>query len=193
MHDQTRVRMRRWGLTLLSMWLLGGACAWAQDLGTAQLELLPPHPTPSDRLVIRLFGEWRNACVPGNPQLSITGSEVRIETTNPSEYCTQVISSWELFVSVGQLPVDAYQVLVIHTAGTGQPQPIGQAEFAVQPITGGSAIGMRLHAVLCVNQTTGHWVWVELGQDPTFWDCQGAGLAVHPGDVIDIIVHGSAE
>ena len=193
MHDQTRVRMRRWGLTLLSMWLLGGTCAWAQALGTAQLELMPPHPTPRDRLVIRLFGQWGNACVPGNPQLSITGSEVRIETTNPGENCVQVISSWELFVSVGQLPVDAYQVLVIHTAGNGPPQPIGQAEFAVQTITGGSAIGVRLHAVLCVNQTTQQWVWVELGEDPTFWDCQGAGLAVHLGDVVDIIVHGSAE
>jgi len=36
-------------------------------------------------------------------------------------------------------------------------------------------------------------VGVELGEDPTFWDCQGAGLAVHPGDVIDMVVHGSAE
>jgi hypothetical protein len=193
MHDQTRVWMRQWGLTLLSMWLLGGACAWAQDLGTAQLELMPPHPTPNDHLVIRLFGQWGNACVPRNPQLSITESEVRIKTTNPDENCAQVIIPWELFVSVGQLPVDAYQVLVIHTAGNGPPQPIGQAEFAVQLITGGSAIGVRLHAVLCVNQTTWQWVWVELGKDPTFWDCQGACLAVHPGDVVDIIVHGSAE
>ena len=47
MHDQISARMRRWGLTLLGLWLLGGACAWGQGLGTAQLELLPPHPTPT--------------------------------------------------------------------------------------------------------------------------------------------------
>jgi hypothetical protein len=193
MHDQISARMRRWGLTLLGLWLLGSACAWGQGLGTAQLELLPPHPAPSDRLVIRLFGEWPNACVPMDPQLSITGSEVRIETTTPGEFCAQVIIPWELFVTVGELPVGAYQVFVIHTGGNGPPRTIGQAEFAVQPITGGSAIGVRLHAVLCVNRTTWQGVWVELGEDPTFWDCQGAGLAVHPGDVVDIIVHGSAE
>jgi hypothetical protein len=193
MHDQTRGQMRWWGLTLIGMWLLGGGFAWTQDLGTAQIELLPPHPTPSDRLVIRLFGEWQNSCIPMNPQLSITESEVRIETANPSQDCLQLIASWELFVSVGQLPIGAYQVLVVHTAGNGHPQPIGQAGFAVQPITGGSAIGVRLRAVLCVNQTTRQRVWVEIGEDPTFWDCQGAGLAVHPGDVVDMVVHGRAE
>jgi hypothetical protein len=193
MQDQTSAWMRWWGLTLIGMWLLGGASAWTQDIGTAQLELMPPHPTPSDRLVIRLFGQWPNACVPMNPQLSITEGEVRIETTNPGDICAQVIIPWELFVSAGQLPVDAYQVLVIHTAGNGPPRPIGQAEFAVQPITGGSAIGVRLHAVLCVNQTTRQRVWVEPREDPAFWDCQGAGLVVHPGDVVDMVVHGSAE
>jgi hypothetical protein len=193
MRDQTRAWMRWWGLTLIGMWLLGGGFAWTQDIETAQIELIPPHPTPSDPLVIRLFGQWRDSCVPMNPQLSITGSEVRTETANPDEFCLQSITAWELFASVGQLPVGAYQVLVIHTTGNGHPQLIGQAGFAVQPITGGSVIGVRLHAVLCVNQTTRQRVWVELGEDPTFWDCQGAGLAVHPGDVIDMVVHGSAE
>jgi hypothetical protein len=193
MRDQIRAWMRWGGLTLLGLWLLGGGLAWTQDIRTAQIELMPPHPTPSDRLVIRLFGEWPNSCVPMNPQLSITGSEVRIDTANPDEVCLQLITAWELFVSVGQLPVGAYLVRVIHTAGNGHPQPIGEGEFAVQTITGGSALGVRLHAVLCVNQTTRQRVWVELHEDPTFWDCQGAGLAVRPGDVIDMVVHGSAQ
>jgi hypothetical protein len=175
------------------MWLLGGAFAWTQDIGTAQIELMPSHPTPGDRLVIRLFGEWPHACVPMNPQHSITGNEVRIDTAHPGEICAQVITAWELFVTVGQLPVGAYQILVSHTAGNGPPRPIGEAEFAVQPITGGSAIGVRLRAVLCVNQTTKQRVWVELGEDPTFWDCQGAGLTVHPGDAVDMVIHGSAD
>jgi hypothetical protein len=154
---------------------------------------MPPHPTPNDRLVVRLFGDWRNACVPMDPQLSITGSEVRIETTHPDDVCTQFIASWELFVSVGQLPRSTYQILVIHTTADGRAQQIGQAEFAVRPITGGSAIGVHVRTVLCVNRMTRQRVWVEIRQDPTFWDCQGAGLAVRPGDVVDMVVSGSAD
>jgi hypothetical protein len=52
---------------------------------------------------------------------------------------------------VGQLPVDAYQVLVIHTPGNGPPQPIGRAKFAVQPITGSLALGERLILGSCAN------------------------------------------
>jgi hypothetical protein len=149
MHDQTRAWMWRWGLTLLGMWLLGGTFVWAQGLGKAQLELMPPHPTPSDRLVIRLFGQWRNSCVPKNPQLSITGSEVRIETTNPGKICLQAITPWELFVAVEQLSVGAYQVLVLHMAGNGPSQPIGQADFTVQPIAGCDAQLIRPAAPSC--------------------------------------------
>jgi hypothetical protein len=137
MRERTMTRVRWWGLTLIGVWGLWGAFAWTQEIGTAQIELMPPHPTPNDRLVVRLFGDWRNACVPMDPQLSITGSEVRIETTHPDDVCTQFIASWELFVSVGQLPRSTYQILVIHTTADGRAQQIGQAEFAVRPITGG--------------------------------------------------------
>ena len=53
-------------------------------------------------------------------------------------------------------------------------------------------------AVYCLARTSGEPASFPTGVKVimtsfAFWDCQGAGVAVRPGDVVDIIVHGSAE
>jgi hypothetical protein len=137
MHGNTKAHTRvGWrGLSLVGMILLWGVSASAQGLGAAEIEIIPPHPTPQDIISIRLFSEWSNSCVPGSPRVAISGQEIRIDTFSFGGICLMVITPWELTVAIGQLPAGTYRVLVINTVKTlGLPIPaevIGEAVFTV--------------------------------------------------------------
>ena len=111
----------------------GAVVGGDQGVGGAQIEVIPHNPTPNDDITIRVFGKWRDGCVPRDPETSILGNVIRIDTFNPGEVCLQVISSYSLEVSIGRLPAGTYQVSVVHHRPPA-PQPgqtIGQAEFTV--------------------------------------------------------------
>jgi uncharacterized repeat protein (TIGR01451 family) len=102
-------------------------------LSTAEIEVSPVSPTTSDAISIRLFGVWPDGCVPHDPRVRITGSEIRIDTVGapPDAACLTVLSPWELTVVVGQLPAGPYRVVVIN-ASQGRFLELGREAFDVQ-------------------------------------------------------------
>ncbi len=97
---------------------------------TAQIVISPANPTASDTISIRLSGVWPDSCAPQNPQLSVMGTDLRIDTSNSGQACLTVLTNWSLSVAVGTLPAANYTVRVIHTAG-GVQQNLGQLTFTV--------------------------------------------------------------
>ncbi len=97
---------------------------------SAQIAVNPANPTRADNISIRLSGVWPNACIPQNPQLSVTGTDLRIDVSNPAQVCATVLTDWSLNVPVGMLPIGAYTVRVIHTAD-GVQRNLGQSNFTV--------------------------------------------------------------
>lgn len=102
-------------------------------LETAEIEVSPASPTTSDAISIRLVGVWPNGCVPGNPRVRITGSEVRIDTVGapPDTFCLTVLSPWELTVVVGRLPAGTYRAVVINSS-QGRFLELGRRAFDVR-------------------------------------------------------------
>ncbi|MCI0347979.1 MAG: hypothetical protein L0Z53_01010, partial [Acidobacteriales bacterium] len=115
---------------------LGGGKATAevtvgQATGIADIEISPQNPTTNDNISIKISGIWPNGCVPQNPHMSIVGNEVRINTSNQSQVCTQSETPWSHTLDIGRLAAGDYRVIVTHT-GQGIQTRIGRAIFTVR-------------------------------------------------------------
>ena len=81
--------------------------------------------------MLQLTGEWPNGCVPTAPQVSLLGSEIRINTSNPGQLCTQAVTPWSLTVTLGKLAAPGnYTARVIHSSPEGVAE-IGRLAFSV--------------------------------------------------------------
>jgi hypothetical protein len=182
-----------WVWRIVWTMLLWGAVASAQDVGSAAIELLPPRPTPTDFITVRLFGTWPDACVPQVMQVSNTGNEIRIEMSSMSGACLTILRSWEQQVFIGQLAAGLYEVIVWYTppAQTEPPRVIGQAEFTVGTFVGGTVTGVASSRILCQNVSTGQTVLIQ--DQAQSWDCEAAGLAIQTGDHVLQMVIGIAD
>lgn len=100
-------------------------------LPPAQIALNPSTPTTNDIITAQLSGTWPDGCIPQNPQVSVVGNEIRINTSNPNQTCTAATTPWSLNVPFGPLPASGtYLLRVFYTSPLGQAV-IGQASFNV--------------------------------------------------------------
>lgn len=106
----------------------------AQGTGT-QIELTPSNPTAADNISYKISGVWANGCIPQNPQVSLSGSLVRIGTSNPSQTCTQALTPWALSGSIGILAAGAYDLIIEYT-GAGSPAPVTEIARMSFPVSG---------------------------------------------------------
>ena len=107
-----------------------GATFTISQQPTAQIAISPASPTTNDDITIQLSGNWPDGCVPQNPQLTVNGNELRIDTTNPSQICTTVITPWTLSVPAGKRAAGNYTVRVVHTANS-VARELGTRAFTV--------------------------------------------------------------
>jgi outer membrane protein assembly factor BamB len=64
--------------------------------------------------------------------------------------------------------------------------------IALDLTVGGRAHGVQPTKVVCKNITTGQHVKITLAPGVRFWDCASAGLTVNTGDLLKMVVPGSA-
>ena len=98
---------------------------------TATIALTPAAPTVSDSISAQLSGTWPNSCVPGNPQVSTNGSEIRINTNNASQACLQALTNWSLTVQLGTRAAGNYALAVNHADAANNQFSLGRLNFAV--------------------------------------------------------------
>ncbi len=97
----------------------------------AQITVSPVAPTTDDEVTLLIAGEWHNGCVPRNPQVTLLGNEIRVNTSNPGQICTQATQPWSMVVTVGRLAAPGnYTARVIHTSPEGIAE-IGRLAFGV--------------------------------------------------------------
>ncbi|MFH1609338.1 MAG: hypothetical protein ABID40_01745 [Candidatus Bipolaricaulota bacterium] len=122
-----------WGVAVLVavLGILAFGIGGTAQLGTAEVQVIPPHPTSHDSIVLLLSGTWKDSCVPRAPQVWILGNHITVATSNPGEVCLMVLSPWQLAVPIGRLPGGVYAVTVTHSAPATPAQAIGRATFAV--------------------------------------------------------------
>jgi len=183
------MRARWFGVIVLVTTLLSGLSASAQEL--AEIEIVPPHPTPADIVLARLSGTWGDSCVPKNPTVSRLGQEISINTSNPGQLCALILTPWALDVPIGQLPAGTYEVTARHFRPTGGPIVLGQAIFTVgEPLLCGDTSGPGGTDVPC---HCGNVVTTNTrlnASDPVIREtCPADGLSVTGGVTLDL--HGA--
>jgi len=112
-----------------------------------EFEVIPPYPTPSDDITLKLFGVWGSTCVPEDPQMEIVDFEIRIATfIIIKEVCVGADTEWLLLVPLGPLPAGLYHVTVtIKTIFVSSCYPpscpdstppgvLGEGDFSVQAL-----------------------------------------------------------
>ncbi|HEY3127833.1 MAG TPA: hypothetical protein VGL91_00095 [Acidobacteriota bacterium] len=123
----------------------------AQTTAT-QVEIVPTEPTASDSISIKLSGTWPNGCVPKNPQLSVSGQSIRIDTSNPGEICTDALTPWSLTVLVGRLAASSYEVVVNYSSPSQKSFEVVRKTFSVKAAD--QAAAQELILPIVVNGTT---------------------------------------
>lgn len=147
-------RLLRAALVLLpAAGLLAFRLGGMAQLGTAEIQVLPPHPTTEDSIVLVLSGTWKDSCVPQAPEAMILGSQITVTTSNPGGICLTVLTPWQLTVPIGTLSFPGwYSVVVVHNG-----QPIGGIEFEVRTGKDGSAPPAMLGPVVGVTDDEGRF------------------------------------
>lgn len=118
-------------LLLAAASILAFGIKGAAQPGVAQVQVIPPHPTTDDSIVLLLSGTWKDSCVPQAPQVWIVGNHITIATSNPGEICLTVLSPWQLIVPIARLPSGVYSVTVTYSAPLVPTQTIGRGTFTV--------------------------------------------------------------
>src|SRR5262245_51984125 len=108
----------------------GNTVAEVNQLGRADIEILPATPKVDDNIRIRISGRWSSSCVPVGPKLTIEGSTIRIGTNIGDFFCSQVVTPWEHIITVGKLEPRSYEVIV-NANLLGTENIIGRKSFLV--------------------------------------------------------------
>jgi uncharacterized protein (TIGR03437 family) len=136
---------------------------------TAQIAISPANPTTNDDITIQLSGTWPDGCVPMNPQLTVNGNELRIDTTNASQVCATVLTPWTLNVPAGKRAAGNYTVRVVHTANSvarelgtraftvNNPAPTINSLNPSSATAGGAAFTLTVNGTNFVSTSTVWW------------------------------------
>jgi uncharacterized protein (TIGR03437 family) len=99
---------------------------------TADIEIIPPNPTTNDNISVKISGTFPNTCIPTNPQVSRSGNEITISTSNPGQACAQRATPWSHTVNLGQLAAGNYLIIVTYHAPNVSLE-LGRKSFTVTP------------------------------------------------------------
>ena len=72
----------------------------------------PEQPTSVDVIEAVFAQDWRDGCVPRDPQVEVQGDRILVTATNESEFCFFVVSPYTLNFSFGPLPAGDYTLEV---------------------------------------------------------------------------------
>ncbi|NOT62002.1 MAG: hypothetical protein HOP19_17445 [Acidobacteria bacterium] len=105
--------------------------------GLTQIELAPAAPATRDTVMLKLSGEWSDACVPRNPSVSVSNNRITLMSANPSGGCATVITPFNFSVTVGPLAEGVYEIVALHSAAGALPREFARKTFTVGTISDG--------------------------------------------------------
>ena len=110
--DDARYRLV-FALGLLALLSLGSAPATAQSWWWPPSMTVPDCPTTGAAVLITVWGDYPNSCIPNGSAVSVTGQLIQFDVIldyPPGVYCLQVITPWSLSEPVGPLAAGTYSV-----------------------------------------------------------------------------------
>lgn len=107
----------------------------AQSSTEVDFTIAPSSPTPSDAVQVTVFGTWRNACVPQDPETTIEGTEITIATSVERALCAEVLTDFSFAVDLGTLDAGSYEVTVTYRQAEQDPEVIARGGFDVHAST----------------------------------------------------------
>ena len=181
----TKNILRR-GFSIIGIMLIYGISISSQA-GGISIAIIPPTPTDHEIILVAVYGVEGDSCVPKNAQVSSSENVIHVDFPPPDGAgCLTSFTPWgELVWLDRELPEGAYDVIV--TRGEVER---GRRSFRVQnpPSTSTS---IKIQQVTCNNLTTGKKKVIK--NPSSSWNCEAAGLKVHPGDKIERILLGTAK
>ncbi len=118
--------MRNAFLLTVALLLIGGIGLATDDVGRANIEVVPPDPVEGDEVTLVLSGRWPDSCVPHAHRTLRLAGFITIQLVTLSPPCWPVVTEWEREISLGALSPGSYLVSVAHDR-----DDIGQASFTV--------------------------------------------------------------
>lgn len=120
---------------LLPLAALLSAPAPALSLPNVTVATVPAAPAPGDPIVLKLSGQWPDACVPTSARTSFTRAGAKLQVlfdySGFSGACATVVSPWAIDVPVGSLAEGTYTVEVFRSRTLMSPELIGSGSFTV--------------------------------------------------------------
>jgi uncharacterized protein (TIGR03437 family) len=95
------------------------------------VKVSPASPTTLDQITALVTGDWNTGCIPTSPQVTFSGNQVIVTSTNPGQFCTFAFTPYEVQVRFGPLPVGNYEV-VFRDVRDGQTTELGRRAFSVR-------------------------------------------------------------
>jgi hypothetical protein len=91
---------------------LGDACDPCIEIGAVCVQVLPPQPSPSDFVQVRLSGSFPNSCWEATASHTVAGNDINatLVETEEGEACLDVITPWGIALDIGTLPSGQYDV-----------------------------------------------------------------------------------
>lgn len=124
-------------ILLLSLAAVVSPPAAATTYPYAVVATIPAAPAPGDQVVLTLWGEWSDTCVPNITQASLTreGTALRVHLNYAgfSGACGAAITPWSLNVAAGVLEEGDYTVDVTLGRSILPAETIGSGSFTVVP------------------------------------------------------------
>lgn len=175
----------RRGFSIIGMMLVYGISISSQ---AASIAIIPPNPTDHEAIILGLYGVEGSSCVPKNAEVSISENVIHadFQPIPDGTICFDSFTPWGEMVWLDrELPEGAYDVIV--TQGEVE---LGRHSFRVKN-SPNTSTSIKIQQVTCNNLTTGKKKVIK--NSSSSWNCEAAGLKVHPGDKIERILLGTVK
>ncbi|MCX7095575.1 MAG: hypothetical protein NTY50_19315 [Methylobacter sp.] len=174
------------GFSIMGMMLVYGISISAQ---AASVAIIPPNPTDHEAVIMGIYGVEGTSCVPANAQVSFSENVIHVDfpPIPDGTGCFEAFTPWGEMVWLDhELPEGAYDVIVTR----GEVEQLARHSFRVQN-SPSTSTSIKLQQVECKNLTTGKKKVIN--NPSSSWNCEAAGLKMHPGDKIEQILQGTAK
>lgn len=165
----------------------------APEPSELNIEVVPPEPTEKDPVTLVLSGEWKDSCVPQNPETNIverstSGGKIIVDLSTPEGPCLQALTPWEEKVSLGTLSAGTYKVVVNvdgETLGRDSfevSKPEEVCELGILAHEGGTTEPQPgTHSFSCGEPLEAEAIAAE-GWEFTGWEREGSATACDTGE-----------
>ncbi|HEX6178705.1 MAG TPA: hypothetical protein VF057_10130 [Thermoanaerobaculia bacterium] len=150
----------------------------ASSVAAAPIEFEPKTPDSGTPVEITVAGEWRDGCVPSDPQVSVGQGSISVLLRTRFAVCTGAVTQWRHSVRVGPLTPGLYLIGVsIDDTADDDPRPVQYADSRMWVRDAGAVFSVDPEATRGDQNSRVVHV-IALDRNHPLADCNASGCAV---------------